>query len=204
MEAQAQPDVKRIGVLLAAGRGRRTGQTKQLLLWPTAEGSKPLLAAAFDAIASVCREMVVVFGHEAQAVAAALGSRKFHAVTSDPDAEMFTSICVGLNAARQIDPQADALLHPGDHPAVNRKTLDALVRVGGNHRECAIMPVYRGDGGHPVLVPALLFDPILSYDGHGGLRQFWIENPTLCLRLVVSDAAVVQDVDTPGDLDFSS
>lgn len=200
MEAEAQPDARRIGVVLGAGRGRRMGQTKQLLLWPTAGGAKPLLAAAFDSIANVCRDMVVVLGHEADAAAAALEDREFHRVTSDSDAEMFASVCAGLKVARQVDAEADALLHPGDHPAVTRKTLDALVRVGSNHRDCAIMPVYRGKGGHPVLIPARLFDRILGYDGHGGLRQFWKENSTLCLRLIVSDAAVVQDLDTPGDI----
>lgn len=204
MEAQARPNVRRIGVLLAAGRGLRMGQTKQLLPLSVAGGSMPLVALAFDSIASVCFAMVVVLGCEEQAVAAALENRKFHHVASDPDGEMFASIRAGLMAARQIDPQADVLVHPGDHPAVERKTLEALVRVGGNHRDCAIMPVYRGQGGHPVLIPALLVDRILSYDGPGGLRQFWTENPTLSLRLLVSDSAVVQDLDTPSDYESSS
>jgi molybdenum cofactor cytidylyltransferase len=199
MEAEAQHNAKRIGVLLAAGRGRRMGQAKQLLPWPSTGGSKPLVAAAFDSIASVCRHMVVVLGHEAEAVAAALESRKFHREVSDPDAEMFVSTCAGLQAAQQIDSAADVLLHPGDHPAVQTNTLDALVRVSGNHPESAIMPVYLGNGGHPVLIPAGLVDPILSYDGSGGLRQFWRAYPTTCLRLVVSDPSVVQDLDTPSD-----
>jgi CTP:molybdopterin cytidylyltransferase MocA len=180
------------------------GQTKQLLLWPMAGGSKPLVVAAFDTIASVCRVMVVVLGHEAEAVTHALEHRKFHQVASDPDAEMFASICAGLKTAQQVDPDADVLLHPGDHPAVERKTLDSLVRVGGNHPDCAIMPVYRGNGGHPVLIPARLIGQILDYEGHGGLRQFWTDYPTTCLRLVVSDAAVVQDLDTPADCDVSA
>jgi len=199
MEAETQSDVRRIGVLLAAGRGRRMGRTKQLLLWPAAGGSKPLLAAAFDAIAKVCHHMIVVLGHEAEAVADSLGGRNCQLVQSDPDGEMFDSICSGLQAARKTDSEADVLLHPGDHPAVAGKTLEALIRVGGNHRDCAVMPVYRGQGGHPVLIPALLVERILGYDGHGGLRRFWKENSPLCLRLVVSDAAVVQDVDTPSD-----
>jgi molybdenum cofactor cytidylyltransferase len=175
------------------------GQTKQLLPWESMSGSLPLVAAAFDAIADVCQEMVVVLGHEVEATTEALGDRKFHRAVSDPDAEMFQSLRFGLETARGMDPLADVLLHPGDHPAVERKTLDSLIRVGDGHRQCAIMPVYRGKGGHPVLIPATIIDQILVYDGHGGLRQFWTEHPQSCLRLVVSDGAVVQDVDTPAD-----
>ena len=61
--------LKRIGVLLAAGQSKRMGRPKQLLPWPPkGENPKPLVAAAFDAIARVCDEMVVVVGHEADDV----------------------------------------------------------------------------------------------------------------------------------------
>ena len=199
METEAGYDTGRIGVLLAAGRGRRMGQTKQLLSYSSESGSKPLVAAAFDAIAGVCQEMVVVLGHEADAVSRALGHRTFHRVESDPDAEMFGSVRAGLEAARQLHPAADVLLQPGDHPAVRRKTLEALIRIGLAHPLCAVMPVYRGQGGHPVLIPPSVVREVLGYKGHGGLRQFWLEYPLLCLRLVVSDDAVVQDLDTPSD-----
>lgn len=199
MDVKASHDAGRVGVLLAAGRGGRMGQTKQLLFWPSDGGSKPLVTAAFDSISAVCQEMIVVLGHDADHVSQALDQREFHAVMSDPDAEMFASVRASLSAAKQIDARADILLHPADHPDVLRKTLDSLIRVAGDHRDCAVMPVYRGKGGHPVLIPARLVDAILGYDGHGGLRQYWIDHPESCLRLVVSDASVVQDLDTQAD-----
>ena len=58
------PDERPIGVLLAAGRGRRLGGTKQLLEWPPGAVGTTLVAAAFDAIAAACARMVVVLGHE--------------------------------------------------------------------------------------------------------------------------------------------
>ena len=79
------------------------GGTKQLVTWKAADGSKPLVAAAYDAIRPICDEMVVVLGHEAESVAEALGDRAFHSVVSDPDEPMFESIRAGLRAARAID-----------------------------------------------------------------------------------------------------
>ena len=64
-------------MLLAAGRGRRLGGGKQFYPWPTAEGEKPLVAAAFDAVTSACDAMIVVLGHRAAEVTTALGERQF-------------------------------------------------------------------------------------------------------------------------------
>jgi CTP:molybdopterin cytidylyltransferase MocA len=87
------------GILLAAGRGRRMGGNKQFHIVQTANGEKPLVAAAFDTIAPTCETMVVVLGHRAEEVAATLGERRFEIVLSDPDAPMFDSIIAGLSHA---------------------------------------------------------------------------------------------------------
>ncbi len=195
--------MKRIGVLLAAGRSERMGRPKQLLPWPPkSENSKPLVAAAFDAIARVCDEMVVVAGHYGEEVVLNLRERKFFRVNGDSGSELFPSIQFGLLAASRIDPSADILLHLADHPEVRRDTLEALIRTAGEKPNCAVMPKYRGQGGHPVLIPAALTTQILSSAGGGGLRQFWLDRPELCLRLPVDDPGVILDIDTQSDYDF--
>jgi molybdenum cofactor cytidylyltransferase len=193
-------DVKRIGVLLAAGRSTRMGWPKQLLPWPpNSRDAKPLVAAAFDAIACVCDEMVVVVGHEAEAVIAALGEREFGAVAVDPFAEMMASVKAGFAVARGIDPAANVLLHPADHPEVHRQTLDLLIQIADDQSGRAVMPTSSGAGGHPVLIAAELAVDIVSYEGSGGLRQFWIDHAHQCVRQEVDDPGVVFDLDTPSD-----
>jgi molybdenum cofactor cytidylyltransferase len=192
--------VQRIGIILAAGRGRRMGRTKQLVRWRTSAGEKPLVAAAFDAIAGVCDEMVVVLGHEAEAVVAALGDRAFHRVRSDPDADMLESIKVGISAAGRIDSAAWLVLQPGDHPEVAASTLKILQSFALDHPERAIMPEYRGRGGHPALIPPVVAERLVAIDCPGGLRQFWEEHPKLCCRIGVDDPRSVLDVDTPDQL----
>src|SRR3954468_6219768 len=120
----AASDCRRIGVILAAGRGGRMGGKKQLTPWPTWAGTIPLVAAAYDAIRPVCDEMVVVLGHAIDEVAAALGARAFHQAESDPHAPMFDSIRAGLRRAQRLNPTAAILLQPGDHPEVALSTLD--------------------------------------------------------------------------------
>jgi len=192
--------MKRIGVLLAAGRSGRMGRLKQLLPWPPhSPDAKPLVAAAFDAIAPVCDAMLVVVGHEAESVIAALGDRKFQSVHVDPNAEMIESVKAGLALARELDAAAGVLLHPADHPDVKRETLDELVRAAAASPRSAIMPTCCSKGGHPVLIPAELVWNIAAYRGSGGLRQFWLDHADRCVRLPVEDPGVTRDIDTPAD-----
>ena len=184
-----------IGILLAAGRSERMGRPKQLLPWPPPDGP-PLVCAAFDAIARACAEMVVVVGSSPHAVVAALGDRRFHQVRPQ-GAEMIDSVRAGLRAVRGIDPHADALLHPADHPEVARSTLTVLLEARRTHGDLALLPEHAGRGGHPAFIPVRLFDTILEWAGPGGLRRFWREHPECCQRLPVDDPWVVRDVDTP-------
>lgn len=197
--------VKRIGVLLAAGRSTRMGRPKQLLPWPPkGENSRPLVAVAFDAIARVCDEMLVVVGHDANAVIAALGERRFlHRQLGDGRQQMIISIRAGLTFARyEFGSFAQLLLHPADHPEVRRDILEAMICKAAEKPDCAVMPTYRGKGGHPVLIPPNLIDDIISYNGPYGLRQFWLDHADQSVRLAVDDPGVVFDVDTPLDYDL--
>lgn len=200
-DENALPSDRRIGVLLAAGRGTRMGRTKQLVNWPTRDGGKPLIAAAYDSIRPICYEIVVVLGHEAGAVAAALGDRQFIRVESDPDAPMFDSIRAGINAAQKIDPTASIVLQPGDHPEVVRPTLIALLDWSLQRPGVAVIPEYGGRGGHPVVIPARIATELIGSECPAGLAQFWTDHPDLCQRVLVDDPGVVRDIDVPADLD---
>jgi molybdenum cofactor cytidylyltransferase len=190
----------RIGVILAAGRGTRMGGTKQLATWKTANGGKPLVAAAYDAILPICDRMIVVLGHEADAVAAALCERHFQRVYVEPNQPMFESIRAGLRAVHARDSTAAAVLQPGDHPEVATATLESLCNRSLKRPVRAIVPEYRGRGGHPVMIPPEVVALLLDAQCPAGLGEFWAKHPQLCHRVPVDDPAVVRDVDTREDL----
>jgi CTP:molybdopterin cytidylyltransferase MocA len=189
-----------IGVILAAGRGGRMGGKKQLKPWRTADGEKPLIAAAYDAVHPICDEMVLVLGHAADEVAAALGDRAFHRVESDEAAPMFESIRTGLRAAQQIDATATVVLQPGDHPEVSAATLRELTDNSRTRQMQAIIPQLDDCGGHPVFIPPNISQILIDADCPHGLAQFWLDYPELCYRVSVDDPTVVRDIDTPADL----
>lgn len=191
---------RRIGVILAAGRGSRMGRTKQLIPWPTPGGPKPLVAAAYDAIRPACDAMVVVLGHDADAVAAALGDRAFQRVLSDPDQSMFESIRAGLRGALAVDASATIVLQPGDQPDVSPYTLRTLTVCSQKQPARAVIPQVGNHGGHPVFVPAQIAAILVDAECPSGLGDYWAAHPELCVRTPVNDPAVMRDVDTPADL----
>jgi molybdenum cofactor cytidylyltransferase len=188
-----------VGVLLAAGRGRRMGRTKQLIEIAAGSRRRPLVAAAYDAIAPACDRMIVVLGHEAEAVAAALGDRPFDRVDADPDAPMFESVRAGVRAAAELAARR-VVLHPADHPRVAPTTLAKLAARADAEPARAIIPEHAGRGGHPVFIPASLFEAIAACAGEGGLRAFWRAQHAACARLPVEDPSVTRDLDEPSDL----
>lgn len=191
-----------IGILLAAGAGRRMGCTKQALPLPGDPKNRALVAAAFDAVASACREMVVVVSHEADAVSQCLRDRACRTMRVPEGAAMCESVLAGLREAARIDSAAPVLLHLADHPHVSAAVLDQIARAASLHPDSAIIPTFDGRGGHPVLLPASLIPVILDDQAawrSGGLRDFWAAHPDRCIRLAVSDASILVDVDTPAD-----
>ncbi len=188
-----------IGVLLAAGRGHRMNGAKQFYPWPTAEGEKTLVAAAYDAISPVCDAMIVVLGHRAEEVADVLRPRRFLQVQSDPDAPMFESVRAGISAALSLYQDAPLLLHPGDHPEILLETLEKILAAADDDAERAILPEYQGQGGHPVLIPAKIGQHLLETDCPQGLRQYWEDHPQCCVRLPLDDHRVIQDIDSLAD-----
>jgi molybdenum cofactor cytidylyltransferase len=191
---------QRIGVILAAGRGSRMGQTKQLVLLQTSEGPKPLVAAAYDAIRPICDDMVVVVGHEADVVAAALRERAVHRVESDPAKPMFESIRAGLRAALTLDENATIVLQPGDQPEVSTETLRTLIDWSLQRPERAIIPQIGARGGHPAVIPSQIARLLAQADCPQGLGEYWLLHPELCVRVPVNDPAALWDIDVPSDL----
>jgi molybdenum cofactor cytidylyltransferase len=181
-----------VGVLLAAGRSRRMGRTKQLLPWP---GGPTVVAAAFDAIAPACTAMIVVVGHDAEAVITALGERVFTAARADPDAQMFESLRAGVDVVEAKWPGAAVLVHPADHPAVARATLDAVVAAGRAAPAAAVRPRHGARGGHPVLLPPVMLGALRRDAGERGLRGFLADRPDEVHDVAVNDPGMTRDLD---------
>jgi len=85
-----------------------------------------------------------------------------------------------------------------DHPLIDSETIDSLVRQVAPGR--IVVPVYEGRRGHPVVFAADLFPEILELTPDQGLNTVVRRNRDRVLEVVVANAGVLRDIDTPEQL----
>ena len=182
-------------ILLAAGESRRWGVDNKLL----AEiDGKPMVRATAEAILkSSIRPLLVVTGHEAAKVCAALEDLPvtFHHAPHFADG-MSASLKAGI--ASVPAECAGVLICLGDMPFVRPGTLDGL--AGFHSDQAAIFPTWQGKRGNPVLLARPLFADIMTLSGDEGARSLLRAIPEQVAELPVDDPGILRDVDRPDAL----
>jgi len=182
-------------VVLAAGRSRRMGAANKLL--SPVEGRPMVAHAAAAALGSRANPVVVVTGHEAEAIRAALAGLDV-AFVHNPDyaAGMSGSLRAGIAALpADID---GAVICLGDMPRVTAALIDRLIDAFDPDAGRAIcVPVYRGKRGNPVLWAARFFPEIDRLTGDVGARHLLAAHDSAVFEVACDDDSVLIDVDTP-------
>jgi molybdenum cofactor cytidylyltransferase len=194
-EAGASADGPTIaGVLLAAGTSSRFGERNKLL---AAVESEPVVRRAAETLlASDVDPVVVVLGHEADRVRAALADLNVGFVeNSDYRDGQATSVRTGVEAVRE---RADAALFAlGDMPFVVPESVGALLAAYRAGAGDALAAACDGERGNPVLFDARFFDDLAEVSGDTGGRAILLSEGTL---VETGDPGVCRDVDEPADL----
>lgn len=181
-------------IVLAAGRSSRMGGPNKLLA--TFDGM-PLIRRVVEAtMAGGARKTVVVTGHQAQRVEAALvGTGVDFVHNGDFAAGLSTSIKAGLAALDEA--AAGALVVLGDMPGVGAGDLRRMVKAfRGSEGRSIVRATHAGKRGNPVLLPRRLFAEIARLEGDAGARHL-VENDALPVIDVELGSAATMDVDTP-------
>ncbi len=185
-------------VLLAAGRSTRMGGPNKLLLEFDGE---PMVRRTLRTLQAVPLDpVVVVLGPAADAVRAALEGMPAFVSCSAPQAEDHqVSVDAGLRA---LDAPVEAIvIMLADQPLLDAGDLrwllaqwHALARGG------AVVPVFSGRRGNPVIVDAALRAPILDAGPAVGARGYLAAHPGLVHRVEAPNDHFVVDIDTADDL----
>ncbi len=195
-EPEQRPPPSVAAVLLAAGLGRRMQGVNKLL---AEVGGVPMVARAADALLqSKATEVVVVVGHEAQAVRAALGDRPVRYVTNTNYEEgLGASLRVGIAAVQQTVNLDGALVALADMPFVQSAHIDQLISSFDPHGPFSIcVPVHERKRGHPVLWSARHFPEMARLEGDVGARALLETHADAVLAVPMEDPAIHLDVDT--------
>lgn len=182
-------------MVLAAGASRRFGTQK--LVAPL--NGKPVVRWTVERVlASRVTDVVVVLGHEGDAVRSALLGLSARTVVNDRfRSGMSASIAAGLAALAPATP--GALIVLGDQPGVSPRVLDDLIAAHESSAESIIVPVYRGTRGNPVLFPASLFADVMATTGDTGARDVVLRHADRVRELEL-DLPMPPDIDTAADL----
>ena len=186
-----------VGILLAAGRGRRFdpsgGRNKLLQALP---GGEPVVVASARTLLSVLPRVIAVVPPEDGGVADALRALGCEVTTClDADSGMAASL---VHAIHHSLPQADAwLVALGDMPFVAPRTLHALLDALGAGAGVAA-PVHAGRRGNPVAFGVEHLPALLALEGEHGARG--LLKSAQVREVEVEDAGILRDIDTPADL----
>ena len=183
-----------VGLLLAAGHGRRFGGDK--LLQPLADGT-PVAVAAAQALKAACADSIAVLRPEQDALAALLEAEGLRVVRcAAARSGMGYSLAAGVAASRDARGWLVAL---ADMPCIRVATLQAVAELIGGGAALAA-PSYAGRRGHLVGFAARWRGALLALEGDEGARAILEQSRFLLHVLETDDPGVLQDVDSPADL----
>ena len=172
-----------VGVLLAAGAGRRAGGPKALRVDP--DGTSWLLRSITVLREGGCDAVIVVVGSGADRATALVTSSVFAAdpaltVIEAPDWQqgMGSSLRRGLLAV-QRDQVAAVLVHLVDLPDVTAEVVRRLLREAPLSPTVLARATYGGRPGHPVLIGRdHLPSAIVGLSGDTGAKDYLAQHQT--------------------------
>ena len=148
-------------------------------------------------------DLIVVTGHRAQRVAAALKGLPVRiAFNTDYQRGMLSSVRCGLNAAA---PATSAFMVAlGDHPSITSRLVHHMITVAARRPDqvpSILVPTFGGRRGHPLIFTHHFKQQVLTRFDDTGLRGLLAANPAAVTQIPVAQASILLDMDSPEDYD---
>ena len=183
-------------IVLAAGLSTRFGRNK--LLEPIGQ-STMIAHVVSESLESKAKQVIVVVGHDADKVRAALKDYACEIVYNE-DFEKGQSFSVKKGVSR-VKKAADAVMVlPGDIALVDRSMIDAVIDEYSTCYAPIVTAGFRGSSGHPILFDKNLFGEMRNIDEPTRGLKGVISRHRSQVRLVETSEASLLDVDKQDDL----
>jgi molybdenum cofactor cytidylyltransferase len=183
-------------IVLAAGKSTRMGRPKANL--PLEGGDTFLSRIVRTFSVAAAGDVVVVLGHDADAIASVLADHGVAArLVTNPDYEtgQLSSLLIGLDAVDRPGVTA-ALITLVDVPLVDASTVRAVIDRYLRTRAPIVRPVRGHEHGHPVLIDRSLFDEFRRADPTSGAKVVVRAHASTLGDVEVDDAGAFLDIDT--------
>ena len=186
-------------IVLAAGRSSRMGRAKATL--PAGDGHTFLTRIVQTFLDAGVDDVIVVVGHEADAIAASFAASGLPArfvLNRDYDRGQLSSLLAGIGVVDRPGVSA-ALVTLVDVPLVSPATVRAVVE--SYHRTGApiVRPTSGDRHGHPLLIARSLFDALRAADPEAGAKPIVRAHASSAGDIAISDEGAFADIDTAED-----
>ena len=180
------------GLILAAGESSRMGQDKALLIYQGRTFLETIVATLHKA---GIERVAAVLGHHAEQILQAVKLEGVETVINrDYIRGQTSSLQAGLRALESPSLEA-IMLCLVDHPLVSVETVRALIasfRERGTH---VVIPIFRNQRGHPVVISRTLFEELLRLSPDEGADTVIRKYRDATQFVEVDDQGILLDVD---------
>ena len=182
------------GIVLAAGTSSRMGRNK---LVENLDGVAMVRRAVDAALASRLDPILVVTGHEADRIGAALRGADVTLVRHQADYREGLSSSLRAGIAAVPGDCDGAMILLGDMPGISPALIDRLVAAFDPDQGRAIcIACAGGQRGHPVLWSRGYFGEITALDGDKGARELLDRHAGALHEIQADDDTPLTDIDT--------
>jgi len=182
-------------IILAAGESKRMGKPKLLLPF----GEKTIIETVIDnVIQSKVEKILVVLGSNWKKIKKKIKNLPLKIiVNSNFTKGMLSSVQCGFQTLPK-NTQA-VLVVLGDQPAVSSAIIDKIIDAFKRIKKGIVLPVYKNNRGHPVLIDMKYRDEVENLSPDVGLRDLVYNHPEDILEVEVETPGILGDIDDMED-----
>lgn len=177
-------------MILAAGESKRMGKPKLLLPF----GEKTMIETVIDrVIQSKVEKILVVLGSNWKKIEKKIGNLPLEiAINPDFKEGMLSSVQHGFHELPE-DARA-VLVFLGDQPSIPSEVIDSVIDAFRKTGKGIVLPVYKGERGHPVLIDMKYRHEVENLNPEVGLRELVYGQTDDILEVEVDDAGILRDI----------
>jgi molybdenum cofactor cytidylyltransferase len=182
-------------MILAAGESKRMGKPKLLLPF----GEKTIIETIVEAVvSSKVEETLIILGSDREKIEDKIKNYPVEIVYNrDFRSGMLSSVQCGFKAL-PVETRA-VLVVLGDQPKISKAIINKLIAAYKSSEKGIVLPVYKKERGHPVLIDLKYREEVEKLSPEVGLRGTVYRHPEDILEVDVETPSIIKDIDDESD-----
>lgn len=182
-------------MILAAGESKRMGKPKLLLPY----GEKTIIETIVEnVVSSNVENTLVILGSDREKIEEKIKNFPVKIVYNrDFRSGMLSSVQCGFKAVPEETRAVLVVL--GDQPKISADVINKLIDAYKSTGKGIVLPVYKKERGHPVLIDVKYGEEVENLSPEVGLRGTVYNHPEDILEVDIETSSIFQDIDDESD-----